>query len=159
MNKIIDLSTSEGLDESFFLHIAPNLGSREGKEILKLASKEEVGTTDIQLMLQGAVKEAGLLVLINKYVGKMTGRYPLGEKFNVRNSPTKIKELLELCKNNIKKKEMPTLVGVGDTITSNKKETGQEFFRGGSDRGFLTLIQELGKVYQKEKWYVDMQKY
>ena len=45
---------------------------------------------------------------------------------------------------------MPLLVGVGDTITSSKSINNDFYKRGGSDRGFLTLIQELGKAYKKE---------
>ncbi len=41
---------------------------------------------------------------------------------------------------------MPTLVGVGDTITS-VPAPGGGWLRGGSDRGFLTLLQELGAVF------------
>ena len=45
---------------------------------------------------------------------------------------------------------MPTIIGVGDTITSNKDKKSNQILRGGSDRGFLTLIQNLGKKYRKE---------
>jgi glucosylglycerol 3-phosphatase len=39
---------------------------------------------------------------------------------------------------------MPLLVGVGDTVTSNPSADGATWLRGGSDRGFLTLLQALG---------------
>ena len=39
---------------------------------------------------------------------------------------------------------MPLLVGVGDTVTSTASPDGSGWLRGGSDRGFLTLLQELG---------------
>jgi glucosylglycerol 3-phosphatase len=42
---------------------------------------------------------------------------------------------------------MPTLTGVGDTITSEPTPDGLGWQRGGSDRGFLTLVQQLGKAY------------
>ena len=45
---------------------------------------------------------------------------------------------------------MPLLVGVGDTVTSVKDDKANSWLRGGSDRGFLTLIQSLGESYKKE---------
>ena len=42
---------------------------------------------------------------------------------------------------------MPILIGVGDTVTSIKEKSTSKWMRGGSDRGFLTLVQELGKAY------------
>ena len=52
---------------------------------------------------------------------------------------------------------MPTLIGVGDTVTSVRENGGGKYMRGGSDRGFLSLIQELGKIYSKNNLivYVD----
>ena len=44
---------------------------------------------------------------------------------------------------------MPMLIGVGDTVTSAKGNKPNSWFRGGSDRGFLTLIQRLGESYKK----------
>ena len=35
-------------------------------------------------MISGAVKEAGLLVLLNKYIYSTSGNYPFGETFNAR---------------------------------------------------------------------------
>ena len=37
------------------------------------------------------------------------------------------------------------MVGVGDTVTSNRDQSGGSWLRGGSDRGFLTLLQALGQ--------------
>lgn len=44
---------------------------------------------------------------------------------------------------------MPTIVGVGDTVTSQAVETNDQlsFKRGGSDRNFLQLIQMLGQAF------------
>ena len=44
---------------------------------------------------------------------------------------------------------MPLLVGVGDTVTSAKDDETNTWLRGGSDRGFLSLIQRLGESYEK----------
>ena len=56
----------------------------------------------------------------------------------------------DCCINKIDVDDMPTIVGVGDTITSNKVISGNKWLRGGSDRGFLTLIQKIGAVYRKQ---------
>ncbi|KGG15111.1 MULTISPECIES: glucosylglycerol 3-phosphatase [unclassified Prochlorococcus] len=149
MDKIIIISKNAGLKRSFYLHISPNLGSKNGREIIKFATKQDIGSTDIQLIINGALKEAGLLVLINKYIFSKTGKSPLGMNFNVREAPKSIEGLIELCKKNIGNDEMPTLIGVGDTITSTKDINTKSWLRGGSDRGFLTLIQRLGEEYQK----------
>ena len=45
---------------------------------------------------------------------------------------------------------MPLLIGVGDTVTSAKDKESDTWLRGGSDRGFLTLIQRLGEKYKKK---------
>ena len=45
---------------------------------------------------------------------------------------------------------MPMLIGVGDTVTSVKNPNDNVWLRGGSDRGFLTLIQMLGESYEKK---------
>ena len=42
---------------------------------------------------------------------------------------------------------MPTIIGVGDTITS-QKISHKSYSRGGSDRSFLELIQLLGKEFR-----------
>lgn len=148
MEKIIDKANNQGLGESFYLHIAPNNGKYKSKEQIKFSSEEDIGTTDIQFMLSGALKETGLLVLLNEYINKREGYKPFGEKFNARKAPRLIKELKTICLDNIPKEHMPLIIGVGDTVTSNKIESRDEYLRGGSDRGFLTLIQEIGKSYQ-----------
>ncbi len=149
MSELIELAKSQDLENSFFLHVAPNLGVKGKIEKLKFATSGDVGTTDIQFMLSGAVKEAGLLVLINKYIQSKYGKSPLGEDFNVRNAPKSLSGLKDLCFERIESSCMPLLIGVGDTVTSNHSSEGKGWLRGGSDRGFLTLIQELGKVYNK----------
>tara|TARA_B100001029_G_scaffold158556_1_gene145309 strand:- start:11 stop:574 length:564 start_codon:yes stop_codon:yes gene_type:complete len=128
----------------------PNLGVKEGKEIMKYATQEEFGTTDIQFIINGAIKEAGLLFLLNKYISTKTGSYPFGAGFNVRNAPKTLSELVNLCKEKIPNDQMPLLIGVGDTVTSIKDNKSKSWMRGGSDRGFLTLIQKLGESYKKE---------
>ena len=150
MNRILEFSKESGLENSFFLHIAPNLGKTNGKEELKYACEGDVGTTDIQFMLSGSLKESGLLVLLNKYLEAKNGKSPFGDNFNVRNAPKSIIELKDLCLEKIQDSQMPMLIGIGDTVTSNHSEDGKEWLRGGSDRGFLTLIQELGKQYSKD---------
>ncbi len=150
MNIIIQSSSEYNLSSSFHLHISPNLGSIDGSEIIKFASKEDIGTTDIQIIIKGALKEAGLIVLLNKYLKIKTGISPFGDNFNVRIAPKGVQQLVQLCKEEIKEKDMPTLIGIGDTITSNYDISQNKWLRGGSDRGFLTLIQELGKEYKTE---------
>ena len=145
MQQLMAMAVSEGLHDSFFLHVAPNLGRDPlGCERLKPAVKGDVGSTDIQFMLRGAIKEAGLLVLINRHIAARTGTAPLGEAFNVRTAPNDHEALLALCKQRIPREQMPHLVGVGDTVTSTINPSGEGWLRGGSDRGFLTLLQELG---------------
>jgi glucosylglycerol 3-phosphatase len=136
-----------GLKNSFFVHLAPNLGLDGNRERLRPASADRPGTTDFQFMLQGAVKEAGLLVLINESIRRRTGSAPLGEGFNVRSAPRNLDALTALCVDRIPPELMPTLTGVGDTITSEPTPDGLGWQRGGSDRGFLTLVQQLGKAY------------
>ena len=148
MNDLLDISIKEGLKDSFYLHMMPNLGNKNGKEAIKFASKGDIGTTDIQFIINGAIKEAGLLVILNRYIKNITGKAPFGDNFNVRSAPKEQSGLLNLCYENISKELMPLLVGVGDTVTSNKDKDENLWLRGGSDRGFLTLIQSLGKLYQ-----------
>ena len=150
MDEVINYSVVSGLKNSFYLHISPNLGTHDKSEIIKYATPEDIGTTDIQLIIKGALKQAGLIVLINKYVFTRTGKYPFGEDFSVRDAPETIQKLIDLCKTNVPDHQMPTLIGVGDTITSTKDQHSQQWLRGGSDRGFLTLIQKLGEAYNKE---------
>ncbi len=150
MNNLLDESKKVGLENSFYLHMMPNLGLLEGREIMKYATQNEFGTTDIQFIINGAKKEAGLLLLLNKYISNKTGVYPFGEKFNVREAPKKLNALIKLCRDKITSDQMPLLIGVGDTVTSAKDEKSKSWMRGGSDRGFLTLIQRLGESYKKE---------
>ena len=150
MNNILEDSRSYGLDNSFYLHLMPNLGIKDGREIMKYSTQQEFGTTDIQFIIKGAIKEAGLLLLLNKYIANKSGVYPFGENFNVRNAPKTHNKLIELCKDKIPINQMPLLIGVGDTVTSVKDNKNNSWLRGGSDRGFLTLIQKLGKSYKKE---------
>ena len=150
MNNLLEESRNYGLKNSFHLHMMPNLGLKECREIMKYATQNEFGTTDIQFIINGAIKEAGLLLILNKYISCKTGSYPFGERFNVRNAPKKLNELVELCIDKIPSNQMPLLIGVGDTVTSAKDNTSNSWLRGGSDRGFLTLIQKLGESYKKE---------
>ncbi len=150
MEEILTIAKNKGLNDSFHLHIAPNLGENRGKEIIKYATKADIGTTDIQFMVKGAIKEAGLVVLINEYFKHIKKKPPFGENLNVMELPQEIDELIHLCSKKINKEEMPILIGVGDTITSTYDSQNQIWMRGGSDRGFLTMIQELGKTFEKE---------
>lgn len=148
MQKLMAMAAAQGLSESFFLHVAPNLGrDAQGKERLKPATEGDVGSTDIQFMLRGSIKEVGLLVLINRHIAARTGTAPLGDDFNVRTAPHDHDSLIELCKQRIARDQMPHLVGVGDTVTSTPCPSGEGWLRGGSDRGFLTLLQELGATF------------
>ncbi len=150
MNNILKDSINFGLESSFYLHLMPNLGIKDGKEIMKYATKNEFGTTDIQFIINGAIKEAGLLLLLNKYISNKTGVHPFGKDFNVRNAPKTINKLIDLCRDKIPSDQMPLLIGVGDTVTSVNDHKTNTWLRGGSDRGFLTLIQKLGESYNKE---------
>ncbi|TGD72593.1 glucosylglycerol 3-phosphatase [Mangrovimicrobium sediminis] len=148
MDELLALAQQRGLGESFFVHLAPNLGSdANGRERLKPATSSDMGTTDFQFMLRGAIKEVGVLVLLNDYYYIQTGEYPLGEGFNARNAPHSREALLALAEGAFDPALMPSLVGVGDTLTSNpQSDNGSvSYSRGGSDRGFLTLVQALGQ--------------
>jgi glucosylglycerol 3-phosphatase len=139
-----------GLKDAFFIHYAPNLGrDSRGLEIMQPATEGDSGTTDFQFMLRGAIKEVGVLVILNHYYYLQTGNYPLGEDFNARQAPQRHPELIDLVKANFDPEIMPTIVGVGDTVTSKAVINGDllEFKRGGSDRGFLELVQALGKEF------------
>ena len=144
MNEIISLGESRGLRNSFFLHISPNLGSKNGVEILKESKNNDIGSTDIQLLLKGAQKDAGVLCLLNKFIGDRKGKKPFGENFNFRDAPIEKNEKIAFCKKYIQPKDMPLIIGVGDTITSNQIKNSNSFSRGGSDRSFLEFIQLLG---------------
>ncbi len=154
MNDLLEESKNFGLDNSFYLHLMPNLGIRDGREIMKYSTENEFGTTDIQFIIKGAIKEAGLLFLLNKYIANKTGVYPFGENFNVRNAPKTHAQLIKLCRDKIPHEQMPLIVGIGDTVTSVKDNKDNSWLRGGSDRGFLTLIQRLGESYKKDNQVV-----
>ena len=146
MDQLLREAAAARLDGSFFLHVAPNLGrDEEGRERAKPAAAGDVGTTDIQFMLTGSLKEAGLLVLINQHIARRHGDFPLGEDFNVRTAPRDHGALLQLARERLPMERLPLLVGVGDTVTSNPAADGSGWLRGGSDRGFLTLLQDLGR--------------
>ena len=150
----------QGLKNAFFIHYAPNLGKDErGLEIMQPATEVDSGTTDFQFMLRGAIKEVGVLVILNHYYYLQTGNYPLGENFNARQAPPTHRELLDLVKANFDPEIMPTVVGVGDTVTSKADTNGGllEFKRGGSDRGFLELVQMLGREFNTNNivTYID----
>jgi glucosylglycerol 3-phosphatase len=149
MLDLLQEASQKGLDNSFFLHLAPNLGRDEtGDEILQPSQGEASGTTDFQFMLRGAIKEAGVIALLNHYYFLRTGTYPLGKEFNARQAPKDHRELLRLVQDNFNPEQMPVIVGVGDTVTSQvTEENGQKRVRrGGSDRNFLQLVQDIGKA-------------
>lgn len=149
MRQLLALAESQDLGESFFLHLAPNLGSSHSGEVLRPAEGDDMGTTDFQFMLSGAVKEVGVLVLLNNYYFERTGSYPLGAEFNARTAPHRHDALLALAKECFDPGLMPRIMGVGDTVTSSAV-SGQSVLRGGSDRGFLTLVQELGRQFASD---------
>ena len=128
MNEIILKAESEGLKNSFFLHISPNLGNKNGRETIKLSSQDDIGSTDIQLLIKGAVKDSGVLFLLNKFIEIKTGRAPFGTNFNFRNSPKSFREKIDLCKRSIHIDDMPLIVGVGDTVTSKKNNDEKNYF-------------------------------
>ncbi|MCB1889748.1 MAG: glucosylglycerol 3-phosphatase [Rhodocyclaceae bacterium] len=136
----------EGLDGAFFLHLAPNLGSGPDGERLMPAGDGLAGTTDFQFMLTGGVKEAGVLALLNRVCARDGGGYPLGEGFSVREAPQGHDALRALARERIDPARMPRIVGVGDTLTAQRTRSG-EVVRGGSDRGFLQLVQDLGRDF------------
>ncbi|MGY6531072.1 MAG: glucosylglycerol 3-phosphatase [Cyanobacterium sp.] len=150
MDELLNQATKEGLKDSFFVHYAPNLGrDDDGLEILRPATENDSGTTDFQFMVTGGVKEAGVLFLLNYYYYLHTGEYPLGKDFNVRKAPKTQGELLKLVVDNFDPAKMPFLVGVGDTVNSTVMEQdGKKIVRrGGSDRNFLQLIQNIGDKF------------
>lgn len=156
LESLLAKAKSQGLQDSFFIHYAPNLGRDEaGKERVWFGSADESGTTDFQFMLRGAIKEAGVLALLNRYYHQRTGSYPLGESFNARQAPQSLDALLALAKNSFDPALMPMLVGVGDTVTAQRQ--AGEMKRGGSDRNFLQLIQNLNGCFDTGNFtvYVD----
>ncbi len=151
------------LSDSFFIHYAPNLGcDQSGKERVRLSDGTDAGTTDFQFMLKGAVKEVGVLVILNHYYFQQTGEYPFGASFNARNAPRERGTLLEMAAQKLDPAVMPQIVGIGDTVTSEAGDKGgsDTVHRGGSDRGFLTLIQDIGAQFEVDNavLFVDSSK-
>ncbi len=153
---LLNEAIAQGLEDSFFIHYAPNLGREEsGQEIVWFGDAQQSGTTDFQFMLRGAIKEAGVLALLNHYTFQKTGQYPLGEGFNARQASYSIDQLVKLVSASFDPTLMPTIVGIGDTVTSQQQ--GEQIKRGGSDRNFLQLIQALNQSFNKGNLtvYVD----
>ena len=149
MTDLLQDAEQQGMAGSFFVHYAPNLGrDAAGMEILRPVTGKDSGTTDFQFMLRGAVKEAGVVALLNHYYYQRTGHYPLGETFSARQAPQSHEALLRLVTDNFSPEEMPLIVGVGDTVNSTvEAQEGEPIVRrGGSDRNFLQLIQDIGKA-------------
>ncbi|MEM9487436.1 MAG: glucosylglycerol 3-phosphatase, partial [Cyanobacteria bacterium P01_F01_bin.116] len=114
----------QGLRDSFFVHYAPNLGrDNGGSEVVWWADETTSGTTDFQFMLRGAIKEAGVLALLNYYYFQKTGVHPLGIGFNARQAPKSMDDMLALVKQDFDPAQMPLIIGVGDTVTSQVMET------------------------------------
>ena len=160
VDSLLTEAQQQGLGDSFFIHYAPNLGRDEqGREIMQPAQGKASGTTDFQFMLRGAIKEVGVLVILNHYYYLHTGNYPLGMNFNAREAPKTHQDLLQLAKANFDPAIMPSILGAGDTVTSKAVENNGriEYKRGGSDRGFLELVQALGKEFDSDNAviYVD----
>ena len=148
MGEILNISITQGMKDSFFLHIAPNLGlNNYNNELIKFSTQDDIGTTDIQFMVKGSVKESGLIYLINENIKHREGFSPFGTDFSFRDLPEGVDELVSFCTQSISKELMPCLIGVGDTVTSQYDDNSSLWLRGGSDRGFLFLIQELGRSY------------
>jgi glucosylglycerol 3-phosphatase len=143
----LERAADAGLGDAFFLHLAPNAGSDLQGERLRPCDGATAGTTDFQLMLSGAVKEVGVLVLLNHYLAQRLGYFPLGEDFNARAAPRDLDALVALARRHIDPAHMPRLIGVGDTISSHRDPQTGQYHRGGSDRGFLTLVQALGEAF------------
>jgi glucosylglycerol 3-phosphatase len=160
MEQLLHDANQQGLSDAFFIHYAPNLGRDEtGHEIPWLASAKHSGTTDFQFMLKGAIKEAGVLWLLNHYYYRQTGHYPLGEDFQMRQVPQDVEALVSLVKEHFNPQWMPRIVGVGDTVNSQQEYCDGAWVvrRGGSDRNFLLLIQQLGEAFDTKNItvYVD----
>lgn len=160
MTQLLLQAADSELQESFFVHYAPNLGSdAQGLERVKYSTGENAGSTDFQFMLKGAIKEVGVLVILNHYYYQHTGTYPLGADFNARQAPRERSALLQLAREHFDPAHMPCIVGVGDTVTSvsHTQDGATQQLRGGSDRGFLTLVQELGNVFDSNNCvvYID----
>ncbi|MBB85873.1 glucosylglycerol 3-phosphatase [Abyssibacter sp.] len=160
IDRLLTTAAERGLADSFFVHYAPNLGRDAcGDELVKFADGDNAGTTDFQFMLKGAIKEVGVLVILNHYAHRLTGHWPLGEGFNARDAPQDHDQLLALAQERFDPAWMPRMVGVGDTVTAYPQADGKQtrYQRGGSDRGFLTLVQALGERFGTDNAvvYVD----
>jgi len=160
MDTLLTEAAEQGLADSFFVHYAPNHGrDASGKEIIWLSQHHESGTTDFQFMLRGAIKEAGVLALLNRYYAQRTGDYPLGSDFSARQAPHDHDALLDLVKTHFDPAAMPLIIGVGDTVTSKVESVAGEQIakRGGSDRNFLRLVQDIGRAFNSGNLvtYVD----
>jgi len=152
MDTLLQEAAEQGLEGSFFVHYAPNHGrDASGNEVIWLSQENESGTTDFQFMLRGAIKEAWVLALLNRYYAQRTGTYPLDKNFSVRTAPHDHEALLELVKAKFDPAHMPLLVGVGDTVTSKVMNVDGEMVakRGGSDRNFLRLVQDIGRAFNQ----------
>lgn len=156
MQGLLTQAASRGLAEAFFIHLAPNLGrDDQGCERLLDGDGDHAGTTDFQFMLSGAIKEVGVLALINRAVAQRSGHWPLGETFCVRDAPRDLDGLLRLAVERLDPCHVPRLVGIGDTVSARPAPGSGDgnaatMQRGGSDRGFLTLIQMLGARWERE---------
>lgn len=149
MAQLLADAAAQNLSDSFFVHLAPNLGTEAGAERMKPANGADMGTTDFQFMLRGAIKEVGVLVLLNQYYQRQSGHFPLGEDFNARNAPQEREQLLALAAEHFDPAFMPRIIGVGDTVTSSPVGSSS-WQRGGSDRGFLSLVQDLNSCFQSD---------
>ncbi|KFF42131.1 MAG: glucosylglycerol 3-phosphatase [Candidatus Atelocyanobacterium thalassa] len=152
MYKLLKKAQQEDLYNSFSIHCTANLGKDEqGQEIIQFAKDKSSGTTDFQFMLKDATKEAGVLLILNNYMYKKTGDYPLGKDFNFKQVPTTRQEILSLIRDHFNPSYIPTIIGVGDTVTNEIIESCGKFscVRGGSDRNFLELIQLIGERFNK----------
>lgn len=153
MDELLAQADEAGLGDAFFVHYAPNLGrDPDGHERARFSEADDAGTTDFQFMLRGAVKEVGVLAILNRFYHRYTGAWPLGEGFNAREAPHEPDALLTLAGERFDPAHMPLIVGVGDTVTSHAREASREpdYLRGGSDRGFLTLVQQLGAAFDSD---------
>ena len=160
MSALQQQASQAGLGDAFFVHYAPNLGQdAQGRERLKYSDGDDAGSTDFQFMLKGAIKEVGVLLILNHYYQQRTGHYPLGEHFNARQAPRDQDALLQLAREHFDPALMPRILGVGDTVTSNTRtlDGQQQQLRGGSDRGFLSLVQRLGEAFDSNNTlaYID----
>lgn len=156
LRELINQASTKGLENAFFIHYTPNFGKdNRNRDVICYSRPGNPGTTDFQFMLCGALKEAGVLALLNHYYFQQAGYHPLGADFTVRQAPSSLDSLLQLATAHFDPDVMPTIVGIGDTITSHISE-GQ-IQRGGSDRNFLQLIQNLNSRFEKDNLivYVD----